>query len=743
MLNFFDTASRATTHSHSRARAHICVHTLTQTRRSIAPPARSVHVPRDASSVSRASNDADAPTSGPACFPFTRIADHATVKAALLIAAVDPFGVGSCLVYGKRGTAKSILCRSLRSFMPRAADEDADDDARPAAPAPFIHVPLGATDDRVLGSIDLDASIASGVARYQPGLIAQSHLGVLYLDDVNLMDDYTLGTTLAAVSEGVVRVEREGLSITSPCQCFTLAAFNPAEGDLREHVVDRFAMVVCTDDVDDALRDAAGRVRAVDAAMAWQDDWRQVMRECMQEERELREHVAIARTTFLPHVHVEETHVRRLVALCRDCGVLGHRADIFAVKIARASAALRHSLQITQEDINVAASLAIFPRATREPPSDALEPPPPPPPPLRATTTQQDAEPPRDSDDESDEDTKDQDEDTGALEPEIEEPDESQLDTQALMDVFQKAMLRKFSQRKAQGGAAGRTRRQAAYNLQRGRYVKPMFPKAGQIKSGRIAIDATLRAAAPYQMQRRRRRATLRAAEPSSRRVFITKDDVRLKRLSRRSSSLTIFVVDASGSMALNRMSVAKAAVFKLLADSYTKRDQVALIEMAGDDAKVVLPPTKSHLLASRRLAVMPCGGGTPLAHGISLAARVAARAKRVGAASAKIGAVRVVLLTDARPTRSLTWSENPRSRIESIENAPTRTALREECLDIALKFNASRVASNALVVDTDSMFVADRFARALADRMGATYYALPKLDDRQFAEFISRSSSL
>ena len=738
MHNSFDT-SRATTHSRPRVR----VHTLTHTRRSIAPPTRSVHVPRDASSVSRATNDADAPTSGP-CFPFSRIADHATVKAALLIAAVDPFGVGSCLVYGKRGTAKSILCRSLRSFMPRAADEDADDDARPAAPAPFIHVPLGATDDRVLGSIDLDASIASGVARYQPGLIAQSHLGVLYLDDVNLLDDYALGTTLAAVSEGVVRVEREGLSITSPCQCFTLAAFNPEEGDLREHVVDRFAMVVCTDDVDDALRDAAGRVQAVDAAMAWQDDWRQVMRECMKEERELREHVAIARTTFLPHVRVEETHVRRLVALCRDCGVLGHRADIFAAKIARASAALRHSLQITQEDINVAASLAIFPRATREPPSDALEPPPPPT--RRATMTQQDAEPPRDSDDEtdeSDEDNKEQDEDTGTLEPEIEEPDESQLDTQALMDVFQKAMLRKFSERKAQGGAAGRTRRQAAYNLQRGRYVKPMFPKAGQIKSGRIAIDATLRAAAPYQMQRRRRRVTLRAPEPEPRRVFITKDDVRLKRLSRRSSSLTIFVVDASGSMALNRMSVAKAAVFKLLADSYTKRDQVALIEMAGDDAKVVLPPTKSHLLASRRLTVMPCGGGTPLAHGISLAARVAARAKRVGAASAKINAVRVVLLTDARPTRSLTWSENPRSRIESIENAPTRTALREECLDIALKFNASRVASNALVVDTDSMFVADRFARALADRMGATYYALPKLDDRQFAEFISRSSSL
>ena len=675
---------------------------------------------------------------GPAYFPLSRIADHATVKAALLIAAVDPFGVGSCVVYGKRGTGKSILCRSLRAFMPHVADDAADDDAR-WHPAPFVHIPLGATDDRVLGSIDLDASVASGEARYQPGLLAQSHRGVLYMDDCNLMDDYAFGTILSALSEGVVRVEREGLSMTSPCQCFALASFNPAEGELREHIVDRFAMVASTDDADASLCDATGRIEAVDAAMAWQDDWRKVMRECMDEERDVREHIAIARETFLPHVRVKETHVRSIVRLCVQCGVQGHRAEIFAAKIARASAALRHSLEISDEDIHVAASLAIFPRATREPPPDAFEPPPPPPP-QRLTTTTQESEP-QDSEQEEDEDENQEDQedqDTGALEPEIEEPDESQLDTEALMDVFQKAMLRKYSQSKAKSGAAGRTRREVAYNLQRGRYVKPMFPKAGQIKSGRIAIDATLRAAAPYQNARRKR---MSSPTSSPRRVYITKDDVRLKRLSRRSSSLTIFVVDASGSMALNRMSVAKAAVLKLLNDSYSKRDQVSLIEMAGDAAVVILWPTKSILLASRRLAVMPCGGGTPLAHGISVACRVAARAKRLGAASTKIGAVRVVLLTDARPTRSLTWSENPRSRIE--ENAPTRTALREECLDIAQKFNACRVASNALVVDTDSMFVADRFARTLADRMGATYYALPKLDDRQFAEFIARSSAL
>jgi len=736
MLCAWQTRARASARTHRRLELHVHSHSLLSRRRLIVR-ASSTSTSRAREAPRPALDDDDLDIAVPAVYPLSRIADHATVKAALLIAAVDPFGIESCVVFGKRGTAKSILCRSLRAFMPRVATDCADGSTM-FADAPFVEIPVGATDDRILGSIDLDASIASGVARFQPGLLANAHRGVCYVDDICLMDDDKLGVIFAALSEGVVRVEREGLSVSTPCKCLALASFNPEEGELRQHAVDRFNIVCSTDDDDEIFRTSAGRIQAIDAAMEWQDDWRKVMRNCAKEQRELREHLEIARATFLPNVQFKTKDARRLAKLALECGVQGHRAEIAAAKIARASAALRHSLEIGEQDISVAASLAIFPRATRQPPPDALEPPPPPPPPPKRSSTQSQREAEREEDDEQEEQEQEQEQEIGTLEPEIQEPDESTLDTQALMDVFQRAMIRKFSQAKAKGGQAGRTKRQTAYNLQRGRYVKPMFPKAGQIKSGRIAIDATLRAAAPYQKARRLRMMKRSGEAMTTRRVFITKDDVRLKRLSRRSASLTIFVVDASGSMALNRMSVAKAAVFKLLADSYTKRDSVALIEMSNDDAKVVLPPTKSMLLASRRLSVMPCGGGTPLAHGISMAARVAIRAKRVSAASSKIGAVRIVLLTDARPTRSLTWSEIPKSRVD--ENAPSRKALRDECLDVALRLRAlgSSLGINALVIDTDSAFVSDHFAKTLAEHMGATYYALPKLDDRQFAEFMA-----
>lgn len=137
-----------------------------------------------------------------------------------------------------------------------------------------------------------------------------------------------------------------------------------------------------------------------------------------------------------------------------------------------------------------------------------------------------------------------------------------------------------------------------------------MFPRGGKI--GRVAIDATLRAAAVHQQARRRRKGE----PPGSRRVFVHKDDLRNKRMSRRAGSLTIFLVDASGSMALNRMAAAKGAVLRLLVESYTKRDSVALISMGRDEATVLLPPSRSIVAAQRRLAQLPCGGGTPLAHG-------------------------------------------------------------------------------------------------------------------------------
>ena len=654
--------------------------------------------------------------------PLTAIVNHEGVKAALMIAAVDP----SCslIVSGRRGTGKSILCRSVKSLLPRPRVVDADAGANVVEPR-FVSVPLGVTEEMVAGTLDINASAKCGSAIFQPGLLALANGGALYIDEINLLDDSILAMIQSSLAEGVARVEREGLSTMMPCKCLALASFNPAESDMRSHVVDRFSMICGTDDDEDALAQTTTRLAAIDAAMAWQDDWRRVVSDTYAEQKALREHIELAHHVFLPGVQISQSKVRRLVKMAAECACQGHRAELFATKVARASAALRHSYEVNDQDVNVAISLSILPRATREPPEDAMTPPPP-------TPTQYERQVEEEEEREDVEQEAKDDNQVKEIEPEVQNADESGLDVTSLLEAFERTMLRSFAEKKSlRGAVSGRTKREKVFDLMRGRYVKPIFPKSGQIR-GKIAVDATLRAAAPYQIIRRQRR--LKSGEVSTRRVFITKDDVRLKKLSRRSASLTIFVVDASGSMALNRMSVAKAAVFKLLAVSYTKRDLVALIELSHDAAVVLLPPTRSTVLVTRRLAVMPCGGGTPLAHGLSVAARCALNA-RTSKSKSSVGSIREVILSDGRPTRSLRWSEDPHWR--SIEPVLTRKFLRDEVLDVSM---ATRRLGflKTLVVDTDSAFVSEHFCVDIADALGGAYYALPKLEESAFAAFIA-----
>ena len=652
--------------------------------------------------------------------PFTAIYNHERVKAAILVTAVDPSV--SLLVSGRRGTAKSILCRSVRDLMPFDAGT-------------FCEVPLGVSDDALLGTIDLDASIQTGEPVWDPGILARSHRGVCYIDEINLLEDATLSLILATLSSSVVRCEREGLSVQAPCECLAMASYNVAEGELRPSMADRFSMIVSTDDDEATFSIPLNRIAATDVAMQWSDSSMRVLEEYESEQAELREHIGISRR-LLPNVRIDESQIRRILSVCVACGVQGHRAELFAVQIARASAALQHSIDVDDQDVNVALSLAVLPRATREPTEDILNPPPS----AQTQGTRQAERERNDQNDEEKDEMQEEEANAGEMEPQTIEADESKLNVKQMMDVYEKAMLSSFAEKKQSSGAAsGKTKRTSTMSMQRGRYVKPIFPPGGNIKSGRIAIDATLRAAAPFQLARRKRMQQQQANKKKL--VYITQDDIRLKKLSRRSSALTIFLVDASGSMALNRMSVAKAAILRLLQISYTKRDSVSLVEMSGDAAVVLLPPTRSTLLVSRRLAVMPCGGGTPLAHGLKTASRVALNAHKVrGGKSA--GQIRLVVLTDGRPTRSLEWSENPSSRVDS--NAPTRQELQEEILTLVLRLDDFlHFLRCRLVIDTDSAFVSDKFCLSLANRMHAAYYALPRLEESSFADFISTASYL
>jgi magnesium chelatase subunit D len=640
---------------------------------------------------------------------------------------------------------------------------------RETRPAPFVTVPLAVEEGMLTGTIDVDASVKAARPVFLPGCLARAHRGVLYLDDLNLLEDSLANALSVAVGgDGVNRVERENMSVTHPCRPLTIATFNPEEGDVREHVLDRFAMIISADETFSVRQ----RVEGTIVASRWQarsfyapvhavhrgrrprvvflfdhpslvydpdtprrlstpsdafechpdvalkDDWRDVADEAAEDEEDLRLSVALARAT-LPRVVISDAQIAYLVDRAIAGACQGHRPEIFAAKIARASAALRGSESVSSGDLNVAVALAIAPRATAPldvstPPPPPPTAPPPPPPSPKAGEEEEEKEgeeeeeeeetpPPPEEEEEEEREEEKQDEE---IPPELVfAPDDAAA---ATLDPALAAMFTQSLQRKP--GRAGRAKKNVVFSLERGRYVKPVFPRGGVIK--RVAIDATLRAAAPRQLFRRRR---LRLP-PESKRVIVAKDDLRNKRMSRRAGSLTIFLVDASGSMAMNRMAAAKGAALRLISESYTKRDSVALVVARGDAAAVALPPSRSVVLARRRLAELPCGGGTPLAHGLVTAARVAINAEKTGRSGGGGGAsrVRVVCLTDGGANVGLDRSQQPENeRCDISEYVPSRAALREEAIDAAKRVGKAGVS--LLVVDTES-----RFARPLEGRRGA-----------------------
>ncbi|NTW00458.1 MAG: magnesium chelatase ATPase subunit D [Oscillochloris sp.] len=646
--------------------------------------------------------------------PFSALVGLDTARQALLLLAVDP-GLGGAVIAAGVGTGKSTLARGFARLSGAASTD---------GPPPFVELPVGVTEDRLLGGLDLEATLARGERVHRSGLLARADGGLLYADGVNLLDDSTINHLLASLDSGVVRVEREGLSVVEPSRFALIATYDPAEGPPRRHLLDRVGLIVAPIGQSQARAraevvrrnlnaDASSRVKLrtraarVAAAETPYDD-----------EEALLAATVLAAREALPSVQISEAQVQQIIQAALVLGVEGHRADIFTVRAALASAALAGRDEVSDEDMERAVRFVIVPRATRAPQFEEEAPPEQPEQPQPEQPEQPPTPPdPDQQDDEQPEEPPPPPEEDLAVEDLV----LSALDAEIPPDVLSTP----FSiRRSGRSGSRGNT------SGNRGRHIRSIPGLPGQ---GRLDVVATLRAAAPWQKSRKNeesRRVTpvRRQVKRVQSSISLRADDLHIKKFRSKAGTLFCFVVDASGSMALHRMRQAKGAVNALLQQAYVHRDHVALLAFRGERADVLLPPSQSVELAKRALDVLPTGGGTPLAAALLASYQVAEQARARG-----IHRTTLVLITDGRPNVPLQPVPG-QSKQERMDQA------RAEVQTLCARLKSAGIG--AVVVDTQRSYVSRGEAQQLAAWIGGRYVYLPQGRADQIASAVIDAST-
>ncbi|MDR0576527.1 MAG: AAA family ATPase [Candidatus Accumulibacter sp.] len=617
------------------------------------------------------------------------------MKLALLLNAVNP-AIGGVLVRGEKGTAKSTAARGIRELLPPAG----------GASPPFVDFPLGATEDMVIGSIDFERAIRDGEPRFQPGLLARAHGGVLYIDEVNLLDDHLVDSILDAAESGENIVEREGQSLRHPARFILIGTMNPEEGELRPQLLDRFGLAVSVG----GETDPAARVELLRRREAFDGDPDAFAAAWREQTAALGRRLAAARER-LPDVLIPAHLAAFIGEICLRNHVAGHRADLAVARAARAHAAWHGRGDVNADDILAVAPMALLHRMRAGEPE---MPPPPPPPPMEEPDdreTEESAEPPPSEAPEGEE-ARENGESAAAPPPNEgkgcdggdagDGKDDGGGDVPGeAQEIGATYAVRPIAQQtKDQIPRAGSGRRSRSRSASRqGRYVKST-PR--RTERNDLALDATLRAAAPH--QRFRRFAATRDLA-----VLIWPDDIREKIRERRVGNFLLFVVDGSGSMgARRRMVETKAAIMSLLLDAYQKRDKVAMVCFRGAGAETVLEPTGSIERAARLLADLPVGGRTPLTAGLAEAAEVLRRALLKEPAVMPL----VILMTDGRANAALGGGI---ARDEALRAAGA----------LGRRFPTARFA----VVDTEAPgIVRLALARQLATALDAAYFKVEEL---------------
>ena len=639
-------------------------------------------------------------------YPFSAIVGQDDLKLALLVNAVSP-EVGGVLVRGEKGTAKSTAVRALASLLPSirvisgcpfSCDPEVPNPECPAGPHPLdasaetrpvrlVELPVGASTDRLAGTLDIEKALSEGRKAFEPGLLAAAHRGILYVDEVNLLSDHLVDLLLDVAAMGVNHVEREGVSVRHPSRFMLVGTMNPEEGELRPQLLDRFGITVevaGSPDPADRVEVVRRRLRYETAPQEFSGEWSSV-------DAKLAASVESARLR-LPGVSLDEDILFRISTLCAELGVDGLRGDLVTAKTARTLAAWDARNEVVLDDVKRAALLALSHRRRRGP----FEQPGMDPEDLENVLSEDRPDPPDDpgggstgpATSENDREVS-----SSVRDPEPSEAHKGAGErSHAASEPFDPVRLEVTE--KGKGGPLGRRSRVSG---------ETGHPVADRENGGRprdVALAATVRAAAPHQ----------RARGGEGPGIEVRTCDLRQNVREGREGNLILFLVDASGSMAARkRMSAVKGAVLSLLNDAYQRRDKVALISFRGEGARILLPPTSSVGLATSRLEDLPTGGRTPLAAGVEKAADVLKREQLRDRERRPL----LVLLTDGRATAG------PDPRVAAAH-------LRS-------------LGATSFVVDTEEGYVRLGMAGELAGAMGARCLRLEELRADSLVELIER----
>jgi magnesium chelatase subunit D len=658
--------------------------------------------------------------------PFTSIVGQDDMRFALILNAINP-RIGGVLIRGDKGTAKSTAVRSLADLLETIqVASDCPFNCNPENPedmcdlcyqksqsnqitavekkTPVVDLPLGATEDRVVGSLNVERAIKEGIKALEPGILAAANRGILYIDEVNLLDDHVADVLLDAAAMGVNIVEREGVSVAHPSKFILVGTMNPEEGEIRPQLLDRFGLQVSVAGIEDVEQ----RMQIAKIAEAFDLDPEGFAKEWQQEQVDMKQKISRARQ-LLSQVSMSDDLLRLIASTCIDLGVKTHRAEIVITRTAKTIAAFDGRTEVNQEDVKKAMELALAHRMRSrpfEPPTLNKER-------LEKSMSQkqhehqhQDQKPEQQKKNEQQPQEPSEQKDTD--QKQAAKPQERIFEIGTPIDVRAITMPRKRD-RIARRKTSGRRMNTLALR-NRGRYLRQKMPQEGKD----IAIDATIRAAAPYQRIR---------SGPNA--IIVKGEDIREKERVGKTSAVVLFVVDASGSMGANqRMESAKGAVLSLLMDSYQKRDKIGMIAFKGKEAEIILPPCTSVDLALGRLRELPTGGTTPLSAGLSRGLQLLQGELRKDEESKLM----MVLISDGRANEGMGGK------------------IKDELMAISERIK--HLGIHTIVIDSevvDSSFLDMRlgYCHQIADQCQGKYYPLSSLTPESLLRIVDEEQKL